>query len=245
MQAHLRQHFSRVKAEIAALERQLGAAAGDHGSAAEPAPPVNSSRTQARKIPSEAEKELKTLREEEKSLVQAIAMYQQRLDQAPLRDQEYQERFGDYKTIKDHYNALLQRYQEALVAESMEYGQKGDQVRILDSAIPSTRPAAPNLLRLIFIGLILSIGLAGGAVGMIEHRDTSFHTLSELQAFTKVPVLATIPRIVTKTDTSRQRRRFWLRTAAALMGLAILVGTTYWVAQGNEQLVWMLDGKRS
>jgi len=235
----------RVKAEIAALERQLGAAAGDHGSAAEPAPPVNSSRTQARKIPSEAEKELKTLREEEKSLVQAIAMYQQRLDQAPLRDQEYQERFGDYKTIKDHYNALLQRYQEALVAESMEYGQKGDQVRILDSAIPSTRPAAPNLLRLIFIGLILSIGLAGGAVGMIEHRDTSFHTLSELQAFTKVPVLATIPRIVTKTDTSRQRRRFWLRTAAALMGLAILVGTTYWVAQGNEQLVWMLDGKRS
>ena len=80
---------------------------------------------------------------------------------------------------------------------------------------------------------------------MIEHRDTSFHTLSELQAFTKVPVLATIPRIVTKTDTSRQRRRFWVRTAAALMGLAILVGTTYWVAQGNEQLVWMLDGKRS
>lgn len=235
----------RVKAEIAALERQLGAAANGNGSGAEPAPLVKSSRTQARKVPSESEKELKTLREEEKSLRQTIATYQQRVDQAPLRDQEYQERFGDYKTIKEHYGAVLQRYQEALVAESMEYGQKGDQVRILDAAIPSTRPAAPNLLRLIFIGLILSIGLAGGAVGMSEHRDTSFHTLRELQAFTKVPVLATIPRIVTKTDTSRHRRRFWLRTAAALMGLAILVGTTYFIAQGNEQLVWMLDGKRS
>src|SRR5213594_4094865 len=235
----------RVKAEILALERQLGAAASDNGSVAESAPPVNSSRTQDRKAPSEAEKELKSLREEEKTLLQTVAMYQQRVDQAPLREQEYHERFGDYKTIKEHYNAVLQRYQEALVAESMEYWQKGDQVRILDDAIPSTRPAAPNVLRLILIGLILSMGLAGGAVGLIEHRDTSFHSLSELQAFTKVTVLATIPRIVTNTDTSRQHRRFWLRTALALIGLAVLVATTYYIAQGNEQLVWMLDGKRT
>ena len=235
----------RVKAEIVALERQLAVGANHNGSVAEPAPLLNSSRTQDRKVPSEAEKELKTLREEEKALVQAIAMYQQRVDQAPLREQEYQERFRDYKTIKDHYSALMQRYQEALVAESMEYGQKGDQVRILDNAIPSTRPAAPNRLRLILIGLILSIGLAGGVVGLIEHRDTSFHTLDELRAFTKVQVLATIPRIVTKTDTTRQQRRFWLRTAGALMGLAILVGVIFYISQGNEQLVWMLDGKRS
>ena len=172
-------------------------------------------------------------------------MYQQRLDQAPLRDQEYQERFGDYKTIKDHYNALLQRYQEALVAESMEYGQKGDQVRILDSAIPSTRPAAPNLLRLIFIGLILSIGLAGATVWLIEHRDTSHHTLTELEAFTKLSVLARIPRIITKADASRWQRQVWIGTAAALVGLAILAGTTHYIAQGNEQLVWLFESKRS
>ena len=235
----------RVKAEILALERQLGAAASDNHSTGQSAPLAKSSPAHDKKLPSEAEKELKNLREEEKALMQSIAMYQQRVDQAPLREQEYHERFGDYKTIKEHYNAVLQRYQEALVAESMEYWQKGDQVRILDDAIPSTRPAAPNFLRLILIGLILSMGLAGGAVGLIEHRDTSFHSLSELQAFTKVTVLATIPRIVTKTDTSRQHRRFWLRTALALIGLTILVATTYYIAQGNEQLVWMLDGKRT
>src|SRR3989454_11696908 len=172
-------------------------------------------------------------------------MYQRRVDHSPRLEQEYQELFGDYKTMKEHYSALLQRYQDALVAASVEHGEKGDQIRLLDVAIPSTRPAAPNPLRLIFIGLILSIGLAGGAVWLIEHRDTSFHTLNELRAFTKVPVLASIPPIATKTNTSRQRRQFWLGTAAALMGLAILVGTTHYVAQGNEQLVWMIEGKRS
>jgi len=248
----LRAHFSekypdviRVKAEIASLERQLAAADSNDGSAAKPDSQVNPSRTQDGKARSEADKQLQTLREEEKTLRQAIATYDRRVDATPRLEQEYQELFGDYKTMKDLYNALLQRYQEALMAESIEQGRKGDQVRLLDPAVLSTRPAAPNRLRLILIGLILSIGLAGGAVWLIERRDTSFHTLTELEAFTKLPVLVRIPRITTKADASRWQRQVWIGTAAALVGLAILVGTTHYIAQGNEQLVWMLESKRS
>jgi len=248
----LRAHFSekypdviRVKAEIASLERQLAAADSNDGSAAKPDSQVSPSRTQDGKVRSEADKALQTLREEEKVLRQAIATYDRRVDATPRLEQEYQELFGDYKTMKDLYNTLLQRYQEALMAESIEHGKKGDQVRLLDPAILSTRPAAPNRLRLIFIGLILSIGLAGATVWLIEHRDTSFHTLTELEAFTKLPVLARIPRIITKADASRWQRQVWIGTAAALVGLAILAGTTHYIAQGNEQLVWLFESKRS
>ena len=235
----------RVKTEIAALEGQLAETKIDGRAPTNTASSANPSPLRLRKVRSEAEDELNALKEEEKTLRQSVAKYQRRVDLAPHREQEYQELSRDYKTMKELYNALLQRYQEAQVAESMEHGQKGDQFRLLDQAIPSTRPAAPSRLRLIFIGLILSIGLAGGAVKLIEHRDTSFHMLKELQAFTKVPVLARIPCIVTKADTSQRHRRVWLGTAAALVGLAILVGTTYYIAQGNEQLVWMLDSSRS
>ena len=235
----------RVKAEIAALERQLAETRNGETSETKADSKANHYPSRLKKGHSAAAVQLSALKEQEKSLRQAIAMYQRRVDHSPRLEQEYQGLFGDYKTMKEHYGALLQRYQEALVAESMEHGEKGDEVRLLDAAIPSTRPAAPNPLRLIFIGLILSMGLAGGAVWLIEHRDTSFHTLNELRAFTKVPVLASIPPIVTKTDTSRWRRRFCLRTAAALVGLAILIGTTHHIAQGNEQLVWMLERDRS
>jgi protein tyrosine kinase modulator len=231
----------RVKAEIAALEGQLTETKTDGRAATNATSPANPSPLRLRKVRSEAEKELETLKEEEKTLRQSVATYQRRVDNAPQREQEFQELSRDYKTMKELYNALLQRYQEALVAASMEQGQKGDQFRLLDQAIPSTRPAAPNRLRLIFIGLILSIGLAGGVVGLIEQRDTSFHTVNELHTFTKVPVLVSIPRIVTKTDISLQRRQFCL----ALLGLAILIGTTYYIAQGNEQLVWLFDLGRS
>jgi len=235
----------RVKAEIAALERQLAETRNGETSETKADSKANQYPSRLKKGRSAAAVQLSALKEQEKSLRQAIAMYQRRVDHSPRLEQEYQGLFGDYKTMKEHYGALLQRYQEALVAESMEHGEKGDEVRLLDAAIPSTRPAAPNPLRLIFIGLILSMGLAGGAVWLIEHRDTSFHTLNELRAFTKVPVLASIPPIVTKTDTSQWRRRFCLRTAAALVGLTILIGTTHHIAQGNEQLVWMLERDRS
>src|SRR5438132_4873330 len=231
----------RVKAEIAALEGQLAETKIDGRAPTNATSSANPSPLRLRKVRSEAEDELNALKEEEKTLRQSVAKYQRRVDIAPHREQEYQELSRDYKTMKELYNALLQRYQEAQVAESMEHGHKGDHFRILDQALPSTRPAAPNRSQLIFIGLILSIGLAGGAVKLIEHRDTSFHMLKELQAFTKVPVLARIPRIVTKADTSRWHRRVWLGTAAALVGLAILVGVTHHIAQGNEQLVWKLE----
>ncbi len=231
----------RMKAEIAALEGQLTETKTDGRASTEATSTANPSPLRLRKVRNDTEEELNALKEEEKDLRQAVATYQRRVDNAPHREQEFQELSRDYKTMKELYTGLLQRYQEALVAASMERGQKGDQFRILDQAIPSTSPSAPNRFRMIFIGLILSIGLAGGAVWLIEHRDTSFHTLTELRTFTKVPVLVRIPRIVTKTDIAWRRWQFSL----ALLGLAILVGTTYHIAQGNEQLVWMLDRSRS
>ena len=231
----------RVKAEIAALEDQLTGTKTDGHAALKATSPANTSPPRLRKFRSDAEEEIDALKEEEKTLRLAVAKYQQRVDNAPHREQEFSELSRDYKTMKELYNTLLHRYQEALVAASMEQGQKGDQFRLLDQAIPSTRPAAPNRLRLLLIGLVLSGVLSASVVQLAEHRDTSFHTVHDLRSFTKVPILVSIPWIATKSDASRQR---W-RVCLALVGVAILVGTTYFIAQDNEQMVWMFDWGRS
>src|SRR5437667_812112 len=200
----------RVKAEIAALEDQLTETKTDGRAAPNAASPANPSPPRLRTFRSEADKELDALKEEEKTLRQAVAKYQQRVDNAPHREQEYQELSRDYKTMKELYNTLLNRYQEALVAASMEQGQKGDQFRLLDQAIPSTQPAAPNRLRLLLIGLMLSGVLSASVAQLAEHRDTSFHTVYELRSFTTVPILVSIPWIATKSDVSWRRWRFCL-----------------------------------
>jgi polysaccharide chain length determinant protein (PEP-CTERM system associated) len=230
----------RVKAEIAALERQLAEAKSDGSPDPEPSATADPAILRLRQVLSELEAEMKVLKGEEKNLRAAISTYQQRVENSPQREQEFQELSRDYETTKELYRSLLKRYEEAQIAESMEQRQKGEQFRILDPALPSREPAAPRHFQLTLMALMLSLALAGGVVVMAEQLDTSFHSVDDLRTFTTVPVLASIPRIVTEADSSRRRWRVRLAAGLVVLGLALIVGASYFIARGNEQLVWIL-----
>lgn len=250
--AELRTRFSdkypdviRVKEEIAFLERQLAAAQRDGVPGMEPTAPATRVFLQLRQALREVEAQIEALKSEEKTLRQAIAAYVRRVEDAPKREQEFQELSRDYETTKELYYSRLKRYEEAQLAESMEQRQRGEQFRILDPAIASKEPIAPNRLRLVALGLLLSLAVAGGSVVLAERLDSSFHALDDLRAFTSVPVVASIPRILTERDARRRRWRLWLATIAVGLGLAVIGGAAYYVAHDNEQLVWMLARSRS
>ena len=63
--------------------------------------------------------------------------YEARVETAPKRQQELDELSRDHATIKERYETLLKRYEDAQLAESLEKGQDVEQFRVLDSAIPS------------------------------------------------------------------------------------------------------------
>jgi len=250
--AALRTRFSekypdvvRIKAEIEGLERQLSAPKSDRQSDPEPSSPPSPQALRLRQALDDIEADIKVLKTEEKRLRTTLATYHQRVENAPRREQEFQEMSRDYETTKALYNSLLSRSDEAQLAESMEQRQKGEQFRILDPALPPREPVAPKRLQLLLMGLALSFGLALGAVLLAEQLDTSFHTVDDLRAFTTVPVLLSVPRIVTPADTLNARHRFRLVAAAAVLGLILIVLATYFVANGNEQLVWTLAAGRS
>jgi hypothetical protein len=186
--------------------------------------------------------ELKALKANEAKLRAAVADYERRLQNVPKREQEFQELTRDHQSTRELYRTLLSRYDEAQVAESMEHRQKGEQFRIVDPATPAELPAAPKRARLLITGLLLSLGLAAGAVLLAEKLDTSFHSVDDLKRFTAVPVLVNITRIESRAESAKQRWRFRLIAATATAGVALLVTASYFLARGNEQLVWMLSG---
>jgi polysaccharide chain length determinant protein (PEP-CTERM system associated) len=227
----------RLKAEIAATEREPAEPAGDRAGAGGASNPYV---FRLRETLSAADSEAKILRGEAQHLRAAIAAYQARIENTPKREQEFQEVSRDYDTTKQLYESLGKRYEAAQLSESMEQRQKGEQFRILDPAVPSQIPAAPNRLRLLIVSLVLSLGLAGGALMVAEMLDTSFHSADELREFSSVPVLVSVPRIVTDADRLRQQERFRLAAAGALLGLVLIAGASYFIGHGNEQLVQML-----
>jgi succinoglycan biosynthesis transport protein ExoP len=249
--ARLRIHFNDnypdvalLAAEVAAAERDLAAAKArtpDPSKETKPtAPPVTPYGLRLKEGLDEVQTELKILKTEEGRLRDAIASYQARVENVPRREQEFTELARDYGSTRELYGSLQKRYEEAQLAETMEQRQKGEQFRVVDPAVPNAQPAAPNRLRLLFMTLAGAIGLAVAAVLAAEHLDTSFHSVDDLRAFSKAPVLVSIPRIVTPRDSRRRWWRMRLAATAAVVGLVMIVGIGYVAAHENENLVLLL-----
>lgn len=123
-----------------------------------------------------------------------IAMYQQRIEAAPMVEQELASLTREYELEKTNYGQLSERHKAALVAEDLERKQGSDRFSVLYSASLPGSPESPNRPRLmvmaIALGLFLGVGLAAGR----ELLDRSVYDSRALAQF-EVPVLAEIPRI--------------------------------------------------
>ena len=229
--ADLRRRFSdkypdviRLQAEIATLEEQ-GATEKPAAAAAAPVAP-SAAITRLKESLAEVDAEISKLKSDEESFRTEVATYTQRIESAPQRQRALEEVSRDYQATRDTYDSLRRRYEQARLDDVAE-GSSGDpRFRILDAAVVPTGAAAPNRPMLLGMAFAAALGLSLGAIALTEHLDTSFHAVDDVAAFVTVPVLASIPRIVTEGDRRRQRLRFGVATVTVLMGL-LLVATTF------------------
>ena len=230
----------RVKAAIAALEREQPAA----NAAAKGVTETTPDRRPAEQGLAHIGSELATLKKEEALLRGLIADYESRVESAPKRQDELQQLTRDYAGSKERYETLLKRYDEAKVAESLEQGQEVEGFRVLDAAMPPTSPAAPNRLQLLLMAIAGSAALAFAAMVIAEKLDSTFHSVDELRAFAAVPTVAVIRRISTPSASRTERWRLGLATIGILAALAIAIGAGRYIGTGNEQLVRMTERGR-
>ena len=219
------------KQEIADLEKQV-ANAPKRG-------PTPFAQTPAQR-PRAADSRIANLRTEEQQILDRIAGYQKRIEDTPRREQEFQEMARDYETTKELYRSLKQRYEEALLGESMETQHRGEMFRIVEPALPPDTPSAPRTARLALLGLMAALGVAAVAVMVAEQVDTSFHSIADVRAHLGVPVAVAIPQIVTASDERQRRRRTHVMIVASLIGLAVIVALSWLIAAGNYDLVGLL-----
>lgn len=229
----------RLRNEIAALERAATEEpAPEKPRAPAPDPGIAQANAQIKKEMAGLDEEIRNLRAEDQRLQRSINSFRVTAE-SPSEDALQLVR--DYETTKDLYAALLKRYSDAQYAENWERSQRGESFRILDSAVPPHQPVAPQRFLLALLGLGLSLALAACAVFVAEQMDSSFHSVDELRGFTKVPVLVSIPQVLSNVDLALQRSRFRLGMISALVCMVILVGAAFYFAHENESLVRLLE----
>jgi polysaccharide biosynthesis transport protein len=109
-----------------------------------------------------------------------------RLNQASV---QYNNLKRDVDTNQQLYQALLQRLKETGVTTGLQFGN----VHVVQPAKPAEAPSSPrtavNLTLALMLGLMLGLGLAF----FNEYLDRSVKTVEDLEEFTGLPALASLP----------------------------------------------------
>ena len=168
------------------------------------------------------DRQLKDKQQEDGRLRTTIAEYQAKVDVVPTRESELVELTRDYATLQTSYSNLLTKREDSKLAANLERRQYGEQFRVLDAASLPEKPF--NRMNRILVtgggavgGLLLGLTL----VGFFEFRDSSFKTDADVLRVLTLPVLATVPALVSDAERRSHQRRDRLISVGAVV---ILVG---------------------
>lgn len=181
------------------------------------------------------------LRTDERRLQAAIDSLTLRIEGIPRVEQQLQRLNYDYEAAREEYLALQERYQDAVLAQSLE-AEQNQEVKVVEVAIPPDFPAAPKRMRLLFVSLMLAGGFTAGLLLLAEQLNRTFHSTRDLRKFTRIPVLASIGSIQTARDRWIGRARFGLHAVLVGVGLFLLTAASYQLGQGGRSLVLAFSG---
>lgn len=156
-------------------------------------------------------------------LSDAVKAYQERIQGVPIGEKEYGDLIAARNMAQQEYEDLEKRLEISQRATDLENHKQGETLELLDAASLPTSPTEPK--RPIYISVATAIGLVLGLVlaGAREVKDTSLKNLKDVRAYTKLPVLGSIPLLENDLVVRRRRRLAWLGwSTAALIGVAII-----------------------
>ena len=184
---HLESEIEMVRAEIAAAKQQP--AGRDEVLSADPG------YQQLEAERNLVQLRIRAMRRAEGQLQSDISRYQQRVEAAPMVEQQLAALQREYELEKENYKELSGKHGAAVVQEQIERGRGGERFSILYGAYLPDAPESPKRGRILLIALALGLALGAGAALGREFLDSSVHDARMLQSEFDVPVLAEIPRI--------------------------------------------------
>ena len=158
---------------------------------------------------------------EEQRLRDAVRQYEQRIEAVPSVESEWISLSRDYETQQVAYTDLLSKSEQAKVAANLERRQEGERFRVLAPPRVPVTPTSPNRMQISALGTVGSLFLGLALAALIEVRDSTFRTESEITELLTLPVIALVPYVESTADRRWRRGRRVLASGTAIVAVAI------------------------
>jgi uncharacterized protein involved in exopolysaccharide biosynthesis len=153
-----------------------------------------------------------------------VAQVSNRLNNVPGAEVALGALERDYQTRKFAYDQLLLQQQKIGLGADAASQQQGEGIQVVDPANLPSLPVAPKRLLLMAAGLAAGLAVGFLLVGLFEvPRLLTIQTSADAAHYTSLPVLVTVPELLTPLEarTIPRRRKLLLATAVVAMVLAI------------------------
>jgi polysaccharide biosynthesis transport protein len=158
-----------------------------------------------------------------------IASIQQRINEVPAVQVGLEALDREYKTMQESYDKLRETQQKNIIISDITSSQQGESIAVVDAANLPEGPVAPKRPMLIIMGIML--GLFAGLVlaSMFEvPRLLTIQTTRDAEHYTGLPVLVSVPELLTPQEARRiPRRRLLLLTAGIIVTVLSIPALAY------------------
>jgi polysaccharide biosynthesis transport protein len=196
----------------------------------------NGSPTQMMQIQSQLKAnqlEIQSLGADQKKIEGQIAVYQARLNAAPMVEQQLDEISRGYDESSKNYDALQGKLQDSQLASNLQQNQQGQQLSVYAPPTLPTSPSKPNHLLISLGGLGAGLALGFILAGLLEFTDVRIQKESDLEGVVSARVLVGIPKLSTSVEDRRRVVLRWVERGAVVAMLIIVVaGNVYSLVKG-------------
>lgn len=150
-----------------------------------------------------------------------IADLSERINRVPAAEVGLSALDREYQTKKSAFDELLKKQQGADLSAEASKSAQGETITVIDPASLPEKPVAPKRPTLIILGLALGLGVGLLLAAAFEvPRLMTIQTVEDARHYTSLPVLVSVPELLTPRE---ERRRKVRRTALAFASVVATV----------------------
>lgn len=152
----------------------------------------------------------------------AIVAVEQRLNGVPASEVGLESINREYLSAKSSYDNLVAQQQKADIGAEVSIRSQGESIAVIDPASLPEQPIAPKRPVLMLLGLIAGFAFGVALAAAFElPRLLTVQTADDARHYTGLPVLVTLPMLLTAREERRMKARRYALAAAAVVATLI------------------------
>ncbi|CAN5805111.1 MAG: hypothetical protein H0T77_16355 [Pyrinomonadaceae bacterium] len=153
-----------------------------------------------------------------------ISQLMQRINTVPGVEVDLGKLDREYQTKKAAYDSLLATQQRIALGADAANQQQGESIQVIDSAYLPSQPVAPKRFLLFAMGLGMGLGLGLLLAAVFEApKLLTIQTGEDATHYTGLPLLATVPNLLTPQEARAIPRRRRLLLAAGVVATIVSI----------------------